>query len=112
MKPKLLFWIDRAMVHFFLAKSIQDNLDCEMYSIFEITNKPKIFFQNQRFVKFKKIWFYYDYVLKTKRKPDLDYLKSIEEKYNIYLWLIAANDRFFNHFTYVFSKTKNCIFWH
>jgi len=95
MKPKLLFWIDRAMVHFFLAKSIQDNLDCEMYSIFEVTNKPKIFFQNEKLIKFKKIWFYYDYILKTKRKPDLNYLKSIEEKYNIPLWLIAANDRFF-----------------
>ena len=50
MKPKLLFWIDRAMVHFFLAKSIQDNLDCEMYSIFEVTNKPKIFFQNEKLI--------------------------------------------------------------
>ena len=108
MKPKLLFWIDSIKLHFILAKYIQDNLDCEMYSIFEITNKPKIFFQNQRFVKFKKIWFYYDYILKTKRKPDLDYLKSIEEKYNIYLWLIAANDRFFNNFNkfYNFSHDE------
>ena len=98
MKPKLLFWIDTDKIHFFLAKYIQDNLDCEMYSIFEITDKPKIFFQNQKFVKFKKVWFYHDYILKTKRKPDLDYIKSIEEKYNIFLLLIAANDRFFNHF--------------
>ena len=105
MKPKLLFWIDTDKIHFFLAKYIQDNLDCEMYSIFEITDKPKIFFQNQKFIKFKKIWFYYDYILKTKRKPDLEYLKSIEEKYKIQLWLIAANDRFFNHFNkfYKFS---------
>ena len=97
MVPKILFWIDSLKLHFILAKFIQDNLDCDIYSIFEITDKPKKFFQNQKFVKFKKVWFYYDYILKTKRKPDLNYLESIEEKYNIFLWLIAANDRFFNH---------------
>ena len=98
MVPKILFWIDSLKLHFILAKFIQDNLDCDIYSIFEITDKPKKFFQNQKFVKFKKVWFYYDYILKTKRKPDLNYLESIEKKYNIFLWLIAANDRFFNHF--------------
>ena len=105
MKPKLLFWMDSFRIDFILAKYIQDNFDCDIYSIFEITDKPKIFSQNQKFVKFKKIWFYHDYILKTKRKPDLNFLKSIEEKYNIFLWLIAANDRFFNHFNrfYKFS---------
>ena len=97
MKPKLLFWIDALKIHFGLAKFIQDNLDCDMYSIFEITDKPKKFFQKQKLVEFKKVWFYYDYILKTKRKPDLNYLKSIEEKYNIFLWLIPANDRFFTN---------------
>ena len=109
MKPKLLFWIDSYKLHFILAKYIQDNLDCEMYSIFEITEKPKIFFQNQKFVKFKKVWFYHDYILKTKRKPDLDYIKSIEEKYNIFLLLIAANDRFFNHFNKFYKFTYDEI---
>lgn len=97
MKLKLLFWIDALKIHFGLAKFIQDNLDCDMYSIFEITDKPKKFFQKQKLVEFKKVWFYYDYILKTKRKPDLNYLKSIEEKYNIFLWLIPANDRFFTN---------------
>ena len=97
MVPKILFWIDSLKLHFILAKFIQDNLDCDIYSIFEITDKPKKFFQNQKFVKFKKVWFYYDYILKTKRKPDLNYLESIEEKYNIFLWLIPANDRFFTN---------------
>jgi len=98
MKPKILFWIDASQIHFCIAKYIQDNLDCEMYSIFEITEKPKQFYENQSLVNFKKNWFYHDHILKSRRKPDLNYLKTIEEKYNIPLWLIASNDRFFNHF--------------
>ena len=108
MKPKLFFWIDTSGVHYGLAKYIQDNFDCELFSIFEMTDKPKLFFESQKLVKFKKIWFYHDYILKTKRKPDLNYLKSIEKKYNIPLWVIAANDRIFNHFNnfYKFSRDE------
>ena len=95
---KLFFWIDSAYAHFGLAKYIHDNFKCELFSIFDVPDEPKKFFQSQKLVKFTKIWFYYDHILKTKRKPDLNYLESIEEKYNIFLWLIAANDRFFNHF--------------
>ncbi len=98
MKHKLLFWHDVSMVHFALAKYIQDNFDCELFAIFDIADKSRLFFETQQFVNYKKIWFYYDYILKTKRKPNLDYLRSIEEKYDIPLWLIASNDRFFNHF--------------
>ncbi len=105
MKPKLLFWNDTMRLHFILAKYIQDNFDCEMYSIFEIPEGKKTFSQKQKFVKFKKVWYYHDYILKTKRKPDLNYLKAIEEKYHIFLWLIATNDRFFSNFNkfYKFS---------
>ena len=108
MKPKLFFWIDTSGVHYGLAKYIQDNFDCELFSIFEMTDKPKLFFESQKLVKFKKIWFYHDYILKTKRKPDLNYLKSIEKKYNIPLWVIAANDRIFNNFNnfYKFSRDE------
>ena len=108
MKPKLFFWIDSAYAHFGLAKYIHDNFECELFSMVEVPDEPKKFFQSQKLVKFTKIWFYYDYILKTKRKPDLDYLKSIEEKYNMSLWLIAANDRFFNHFNkfYKFSSDE------
>ena len=57
MKPKLFFWIDTSGVHYGLAKYIQDNFDCELFSIFEMTDKPKIFFESQKFVKFKKFGF-------------------------------------------------------
>ena len=108
MKPRILVWIDSRFSAFGLAKSLQEMFDCELFSIIEITDKPKKFFKEQQIVKFKKTWFYYDFILKTKRKPDLNYLKSIEEKYKIPLWLIATNDRFFNHFNsfYKFSSDE------
>ena len=109
MKPKLLVWIDSQFSTFGLAKSLQEMLDCELFSIIEITNKPKKFFEEQQIVKFTKTWFYYDFILKTKRRPDLNYLKSIEEKYKIPLWLIAANDRFFNHFNSFYKFSSNEI---
>jgi hypothetical protein len=55
MKPKLIFWIDSNFYYFGLAKSLQEMLDCELYSIIEITDKPKKFFKKQQIVNFKKI---------------------------------------------------------
>jgi len=109
MKYKLLFWIDPGYVHYALAKFIQNNLDCDLFAIFEITDKPKHFFQNQKLVKFEKIWFLYDYILKRKHNLNLDYLKSVEQKYNIPLWLIASNDRMFNHFNQYYKFSTNEI---
>ena len=62
MKPKLIFWIDSNFYYFGLAKSLQETLDCELYSVIETTDKPKKFFEEQKIVNFKKVWFFYDYV--------------------------------------------------
>ena len=79
MKPKLIFWIDSNFYYFGLAKSLQEMLDCELYSIIEITDKPKKFFKKQQIVNFKKIWFYHDYIKNTNQKPDLKYLQLIDK---------------------------------
>ena len=73
-------------------------MECDLYGIFDVTDKPKKYFETQKVVEFKKIWFFHDYILQTKRKPDMEYLSLVEKKYNLSLWLIASNDRFFNHF--------------
>ena len=44
---KILFWIDISLLYFGLAKFIQENFDCDMYSIYEITEKPKNFLKNR-----------------------------------------------------------------
>ena len=36
----------------------KDDVDCELFSIIEITENPKKFFQKQKIVNFKKSWFY------------------------------------------------------
>ena len=77
--------------------------------ILNITEKQKQFFQKQRLVKFNKIWYYHDHIHKTSKTPDLAYLKSIEEKYKINLWLLASNERFFSEFNKFYKFSQNEI---
>ncbi len=109
MKPKLLFWIDQSLFHYGLAKSIQENLDCQMYSIFEVTDNTKKFFENQKIVNFEKKWFLHDNILKKNSNFNLKYLKEIEQKYNLNLQLIAFNDRIFYHFNSYYKFSRNEI---
>ena len=109
MKPKLLFWIDQGLLHFGLAKFIQENLDCEIYSIFEVTEKVKKFFQNQKIVNFEKKWFYHDYLQNIDTKPDLDYVSKIEKQYGINLWKLAINERLFYRFNNFYNFKENEI---
>lgn len=68
-------------------------------------DKAKKFFQNQQMVKYRKIWYLMDHISKTTKKPDLKYLASFEEKYNINLWSIIYSDREFYHYN-PFHKFK------
>ena len=94
MKQKIFFWLDADITNFCISHYLQKICDAEFYAIINITNKPKKFFQKQKLVQFKKIWFYHDFMNK-KIKSDTNYLKSFEEKYNIDLWELAKNDRIF-----------------
>jgi len=107
MKKRVLFWIDQSLIHFGIAKFLQENSNCEIYSIYEITEKPKIFFQTQNIVNFQKIWFLHDHLLNNKNL-DKSFLEQIENKYSLNLHLIALNDRLFtklNNF-YKFSHDE------
>jgi hypothetical protein len=55
------------------------------------------FFQEQKLVPFKKVWYFHDHI-KSDKKPDLEYLSSFEKKYNIDLWKLAINERIFYRF--------------
>lgn len=94
---KILFWEDQGFLQYSIAYWLQKKLDCKMYAIIDTTDRTKSFFQNQKLVNFEKIWFFHDHILKNK-KPDLEYLYSIEQKYDLPLWLIAANERIFYGF--------------
>lgn len=98
MKNKLLFWIDADLTHFGIAKYLQEKQEYEIYSIFDVTGKPKKFFEEQNIINFQKIWFYHDHIVKTSKKTDISYLQKFEEKYKINLWLLAYNERIFFRF--------------
>lgn len=93
MKDKILVWIDGDLFHFGIAKYIQDNYDCDLFSIIDISGKARAYFQDQDAVKFKKTW-YYDESTSSK-KADLSYLVNFEKKYKVNLWEIAYTERYF-----------------
>ena len=109
MQKKILVWIDRSLVNFVLAKYLQENIECELYSIYDVIEKPKEYFEKQKLVKFEKSWYFHDHILKTENKIDKNYLNKIEKKYAIPLWLIASNDRFFNNFNQYYNFSYNEI---
>ncbi|SVA76391.1 uncharacterized protein METZ01_LOCUS129245, partial [marine metagenome] len=103
-KDKVLVWIGAEFVHFFLAYGLQKKLDADYYAIIDITNKPKEFFINQTLIDFKQIWFYHDEINNSdNKKPDINFLKGFENKYDINLWNLALNERIFYRF-YDFHK--------
>jgi len=108
MKDKILFWLDVDLEHFGLAHSFQKKYDADYYAIIDINDQIRIFFEKQNLVKFKKIWFYRDYVKDLSNNPDEDYLKSFESKYNIDLWNLAYTERYFYNYNpyYNFSRIE------
>ena len=97
MTKKILFCLNADFTHYAIAYFLQKNLDCELYALVDITNKPKIFFESQQLVKFKKIWYYHDQI-KSDKKVDIQYLQKLEEKYDVNLWNLIINERIFYRF--------------
>jgi hypothetical protein len=98
MKLKVICYQDFDLSTFGVAKNLQEKHNCDLFSIIDITNRPKKFFQEQSFVKYLKKWFYHDHIFPNK-KPDLEYLRYIEKNYKIDIWKIAYNDRIFFKYT-------------
>ena len=97
MKKKIIFWCDVSQVQYGLAKKLQDVSNYDLFAIFDVPYKQEKFFRTENIVKFQKKWFLHDGILE-KEKPDIEYLKGIEEKYGINLWKLAINERFFYRF--------------
>jgi hypothetical protein len=98
MKLKVLCYQDIDLNTFGIAKNLQDKHNCDLFSIIDVVNGPQKFFQKQSLVKYLKKWFYYDHIFLNK-KPDFEYLRSIEKNYKIDIWKIAYNDRIFFQYT-------------
>jgi len=108
-KPKVLFWINSVFLHYSLAYYLQSKLDVDFFGIAEVNLKHKKFIQTQKLVNFQKIWFFHDYIKKDFSKIDYDYLKDFENSYNINLWKLALNERFFYDHNRFYQFKKNEI---
>ena len=92
---KILFWIQEGLIHFYIAKIFQETTNLENFAIIDTNHLMKKFFSNQKFVKFKKVWYFRDEISKPLQKSDIEYLSSFEKKYGINLRLLAFSDRAF-----------------
>ena len=107
MKDRIIFWLSADILPFCLAYYFQKNYVADFFGVYDLTNKPKKFFETQNLVKFSKIWFYHDHIRK-KGIPDLEYLEKFEEKYKIDLQELVDNDRILNKYNeyYEFSQDE------
>ncbi len=109
MTDKIICWVDTSFTHFGIAKYLEEQYDCELYSIIEIPSKQKDFFEKQELIKFKKNWFFFDQISELNTKPDLEYLSNFEKKYDVNLWLLAYNERLFFNYNDYYNFTEDEI---
>ena len=107
-KPKILFWLDQDFMMYVLSYHLQKKIDADFYGIYDLPNKTRTFFQNQKLVSFKKTWYYHDQLNFKKNERDIEYLSNFEKKYGIGLWNLAVNERLFYRFNkfYKFSTEE------
>ena len=108
MKDKIFFWLDGGLLMYILSYHLQKKIDADFYAIYDLPNKTRTFFQNQKLVSFKKTWYYNDQINFKKNEIDMEYLSNFEKKYNIGLWNLAVNERLFYRFNkfYKFSTEE------
>ncbi|NDF25823.1 MAG: hypothetical protein EB149_07590 [Thaumarchaeota archaeon] len=108
MPDKILFWLDAHLLYYCLSYYMQKKHPADYYAIIDIPDRSKNFFEQQKFVNFKKTWFYHDNITK-KDQIDIRYLESFEEKYSINLWKFAINERLFYKYNQFHKFSKNEI---
>ena len=108
MSDKILVWIDVGLIQFGIVKYLQKIYDCEFFAVYDFNHHIKKSFLNQKLINFRQVWYYWDHVLNIKQKPDVEYLNSFEQKYDINLWSITSSDRVFNKYNkfYTFSRDE------
>jgi len=109
MTNKILVYVNRDLTTFGVANSLQKKIDCQLYSIIEMMNIPTTFFKTQKIVNFEKNWYFFENITNKIIEPNLDYLNSIETKYEINLWQIALTERSFLNYNKYHKFTRNEI---
>ena len=108
MKDKVIFWLSADLLPFCLAYYLQKKIDGEIFAIYDLTNKPKKFFELQKLVNFSKIWFYHDHI-RVNKVPEIKYIEKISEKYKLDLQEMVNNDRILNKYNEYYNFSENQI---
>ena len=109
MKDRILFWIDAGLMHFGIANNLQEKLDADFYAIYDFNNHLTKSFKDQKFVNFKKEWYFWEHLSGLTNNIDITYLKKIEDTYKINLWEMAYAERAFGKDNPFHKFTKNEI---
>ena len=91
MTKTILCWFQLDMTQFLMLEKLQKKIDAKFYGIFDIPDKNREFFLNQKIVKFEKIWFFHDEI-KNQNSSESN-LDEFESKYKIDLIKLALNER-------------------
>ncbi len=59
MVVKIMFWLEGFSPQFANAKFISEKTDYELYAIINV-NQAKNFYEKQKFIEFKKSWYFRD----------------------------------------------------
>tara|TARA_B110000495_G_C23017763_1_gene603166 strand:- start:450 stop:1988 length:1539 start_codon:yes stop_codon:yes gene_type:complete len=93
MKPKILTYMsgEKGHVFFGVLKALKEKIDFESDIIIDRNSNVKEFFLSQKFVDFKKLFFYRDHIFPEK-SADLEYLEDFEKRTKINLLIAAFAD--------------------
>ncbi|MBL77066.1 MAG: hypothetical protein CL763_09125 [Chloroflexi bacterium] len=105
---KIIIWLDNELSRFGFLDSINKKKNFEISTIIDVPEKAELFFNIQKFVKFKEKLFLHHHI-HVKNDYDLNYLKQFEKKYEINLWDIAFSERHFYKFNEFHNFTDHQI---
>ena len=108
MAEKILLWLDVFSQHFGMATYLQKKYNYEISAVIDV-NRGKKFYEEQKFVNFKNIWYFRECFDKSQKKPDLQYLAQIEKKYKFDLWKIIYSDIHFYKYNEYYKFTYDEI---
>ncbi|MDC0202157.1 hypothetical protein OAJ97_00360 [Candidatus Nitrosopelagicus sp.] len=108
MNDNILLWLSGDVLHFSLSYFLKKDFGYDVNAIIDVPDKPKKFFQNQKLVDFENIWHFHEHLKKQTKKPDIEYLRNFEERFDINLQQLAVNERIFYRFNdfYKFSSDE------
>ena len=96
MTKKVLVWLDGpyGYLHYGIIRKLSTLDNYEFFGL--VSNERDLnFFNTQKLIKFKELHYYPKYYINNSLKPDLEYLKKIENELNLNFWLIASAERTF-----------------